>query len=296
MLKKYENALAVKEEFMLPAGRSCPGCGGGILTRIVLKALGRNVIMSSGSCGTNTTGMFPVGPMSTIPVPMAILGGGGGALSGMRMYLDLIGKEDAQVLGIIGDGDIADIGMGGYSAMWERGHKVIIVCIDNEGYSATGGQRSGTTELKAWTRITPEGKSTPPKYLPLIALAHDLPYVATCTVGYPEDLFEKVSKAAKKENQPAYIHCITPCPVDWHYDPKYTVELGRLIVQTGIWPLWEYERGKFEITETKRRPLEDYLKLQGRFSHVTEKDTEDIKSYINNLEERVKKFAQAYSA
>lgn len=297
MLKKYKKALGVQEEFMLPGGRSCPGCGGGILTRIVLKAVGRNMLLTSGSCGTNTTGLFPVGPMSTIPVPMGVLGGAGGALSGMREALNIKGKEDAQVVGVIGDGDMADIGHGGVSACFERGHKVIVICNDNEGYSATGGQRSGTTELKAWTRSTPEGKSRPPKYLPLIFLAHNIPYVATCTVGYPEDIFEKVSKATKKENQPAYIHCITPCPVDWHTQPKDTVEVGRLIVQTGIWPLWEYERGRFRITEVKkRRPVEDYLKLQGRFSHVTEDDVDEIKNYIADLEERIEKFAHAYSA
>lgn len=297
MLKKYEKIFAEKEELMLPGGRSCPGCGGGILTRTVFKAIGPNAILSSGSCGTNTTGLFPIGAMACYPLPVSLLGGCGGALSGIDCALRAKGKEDATVLGIVGDGDAADIGHGSLSGMFERGHKVIVIVADNEGYAATGGQRSGTTELKARTRSTPEGKSRPPKYLPLIFLAHNIPYVATCSIGYPEDIFEKVLKAKNKENQPAFIHCITPCPTNWYSDASKSVELGRLIVETGMWPLWEYERGTFRITEVKeKRPVEDYLKLQGRFSHVTEKDIEDIKQYITDLGERIRKFAVAYSA
>lgn len=296
MLKKYREIFKVKEELMLPGGRSCPGCGGGILTRTALKAIGRNALLTAGSCGTNTTGLFPTGAMSTLPVPTSILGGTGGALSGMREILDLQGKQDAQAVAIMGDGDAADIGHGALSACFERGHKVIVIVQDNEGYSATGGQRSGTTELKAWTRSTPEGKSRPPKYLPLIFLAHNIPYVATCSVGYPEDIFEKVRKATKKENQPAYIQCITPCPVDWHFEPRNCVKIARLVVQSGIWPLWEYERGKFSIKEVEKKPVEDYLKLQGRFSHLTPEDIKDIKKYISDLEEKIRKYAVVYSA
>lgn len=297
MLKKYEKMLSVQEELMLPGGRSCPGCGGGVLTRIALKAIGSDAILSAGSCGTNTTGLFPVGAMSTLPVPTGILGGSGGALSGLREALNIQGKEDAQVLGIIGDGDAADIGHGELSAMFERGHKVIVIVQDNQGYSATGGQRSGTTPLKAWTRSTPQGKSRPPKYLPFIFLAHEIPYVATCSIGYPEDIFEKVQKAAKKENQPAYIQCVTPCPVDWHFEPGKMAAVGRLVADTGLFPLWEYERGTFRMTgPQKNTPVEEYLKLQGRFSHLKPEDVDEVKAYISDLSERIKKFAAAYSA
>ena len=297
MLKKYEKILSVQDELMLPGGRSCPGCGGGILTRIAFKAIGRNALLTAGSCGTNTTGLFPVGAMSTLPVPTGILGGSGGALSGMRMALDILGKEDAQVVGIIGDGDAADIGHGMLSACFERGHKVIVIVQDNEGYSATGGQRSGTTELKAWTRSTPQGKSRPPKYLPLIFLAHRIPYVATCSVGYPEDIFDKVQKATKKENQPAYIQCITPCPVDWHFEPSKAATLGRLVVDTGIFPLWEFERGKFRYTVEvkKKKPVEEYLRLQGRFSHLKPQDVEEIRDYVADLEKTIQRFMTAYA-
>jgi pyruvate/2-oxoacid:ferredoxin oxidoreductase beta subunit len=296
MLKKYEDICGVQEEFMMPAGRSCAGCGGGILTRIAFKALGPNTVCSSGSCGTNTTGLFPVGAMSTFPVPTSVLGGSGAALSGLREALDVQGRQDAHVLGIIGDGDAADIGHGGLSACFERGHKVIVIVSDNQGYAATGGQRSGTTEFKAWTRSTPQGKSVPPKYLPLIFLAHNIPYVATASVAYPEDLFAKVQKAANRENQPAFIQCLIPCPVDWHFATHNMVEVARLASQSGLWPLWEYERGKFDRMELDPKPVEDYFELQGRFKHLTEGDTEEVYAYIDDLDQRLNQFMTAYAA
>ena len=297
MKKKYKEIFEIKEEWMLPVGRSCIGCGGGILTRIVLKAVGGNVLFTAGSCGTNTTGHIPIGPMCTIPVPVSQLGVPGAALAGMEVAAAVKGLKDTQILGIVGDGDAGDIGFGTISGLFERGHKVICIVIDNQGYSATGGQRSGTTELKAWTRSTPEGKSRPPKYMPLIMLAHDAPYVATCSVGYPEDIFKKVRKAMKRENQPAYIHCFTPCPTSWKNEPSMTVEVSRRAVTCGVWPLWEYERGTFRrnLVPKHQTPVEDYLGLQGRFKHVTEEDIGDIQDYIKELNEKIDRLVYAYS-
>ena len=297
MLKKYKELFDIQEEYMLPGGRSCIGCAGGILTRIAFKAVGPKTILSSGSCGTNTTGMFPIGAMSTFPVPVSILGAPGAALAGAEISARVTGNEDATVLGIIGDGDCSDIGFGSVSACFERGHKVIFIVQDNQGYAATGGQRSGTTPLKAWTRSTPEGKARPPKYLPLIMVAHDAPYVATCSVAYPEDIFAKVKKATNKENQPAYIHCITPCPTNWKNHPSMSVEVARQAVTCGMWPLWEYERGVFRrsVVPKKPTPLEDYLKLQRRFEHVRKEDIEEMQAYVNDLNERIDRFAYAYS-
>jgi len=297
MLKKYDEVFQVKEEPMNPGGRSCLGCGGGIVTRMVLKAVGPNAVTTVGSCGTNTTNHFPVGQMSTIPIPIGILGAPGAALSGLEVAARVKGNEDAIVVGMLGDGDASDIGFGNLSACFERGHKVIVVVVDNQGYSATGGQRSGTTGLKAWTRSTPKGKSRPPKYLPFIMLAHGAPYVATCSVGYPEDLFERVKKATKRENQPAFIQCINPCPMSWKTHPSMTVEVCKRAVTSGIWPLWEYERGTFRrtIVPKKLTPVEDYLSLQGRFNHLTGDDIEEIKAYIKDLNETVDKYAEVYS-
>ena len=297
MLKKYQEVFQVKDELMLPCGRSCIGCGGGIMTRMALKAVGRNAVIGNGSCGTNLTGMYPIGAMCTLPVPVPLLGVPGAVASGAEIALRVKGKEDSTVMAICGDGEAADIGHGNVSACFERGHKVIILVADNQGYAATGGQRSGTTPLKAWTRSTPEGKSRPSKYLPLIFLAHDIPYVATCSVGYPEDIYQKVKKATKKENQPAYIQCLNPCPTNWKNEASMTVEVARQAVTCGIWPLWEFERGMFRRTHRpeKLTPVEDYLRLQDRFRHVTDGDIEEIEAYIRDLNEKIDKLALAYS-
>jgi len=297
MIPKYREIFAVKEEYMLPGGRSCPGCGGGILTRTILKAIGPNVIASTGSCGTNTTSIFPIGPMGRVPVPVSILGGAGGVLSGIEQALRVKGKGDAIVLGMVGDGDAADIGFGGLSALFERGHKVIIICMDNQAYAATGGQRSGTTPLKARTRSTPHGKQAYPKELPFIFLAHNIPYAATASAAYPEDLFRKVVKAKDRENQPAYIHALMPCPTSWGTRPADTVQVSRLAVQTGLWPLWECERGVFKCTVrvAERKPVGQYLRLQRRFEGVTEDDIAEVQQYAEAIEKKLQKYEQFYS-
>ena len=129
--------------------------------------------------------------------------------------------------------------------------------------------------------------------MPLIMLAHDAPYVATCSVAYPEDIYRKVKKATKKENQPAYIHCITPCPTNWKNEPSMSVEVARQAVTCGIWPIWEYERGTFRRTVKPRKmtPVEDYLSLQGRFKQVTPEDIEEIKAYALDLNDKIDKYA-----
>jgi pyruvate/2-oxoacid:ferredoxin oxidoreductase beta subunit len=128
-------------------------------------------------------------------------------------------------------------------------------------------------------------------------LAHNAPYVATCSVAYPEDIFAKVKKATNKENQPAYIHCITPCPTNWKNLPSMSVEVARQAVTCGMWPLWEYERGTFRRTVIPKRKtaLKDYIDLQGRFRHVTEKDVDELQAYVDDLNEKIDRFAYVYS-
>jgi len=296
MLKKYEDIS--KEENMFPGGRSCPGCGGGVLTRLFLKAAGNNYVLPApGSCGTNTTGMFPIGPMAKTGVAVTMLGAIGAAASGTRVALDTIGKEDAQVLGVVGDGDTGDIGFGNVSAMVERGHKVCFVVVDNQGYAATGGQRSGLTPLKAWTRTTQSGKSRAPKILPFIFMAHNIPYTASASVAYPEDLYAKIKKALDKKNQPSIIQCLCPCIVNWKIEPKRMVEVARLAVETGVYPLYEYERGSFRRTVfiKERKPIQEYLKLQGRYAHVTGQDIKELEEYRNWLDRQIEGYLRFYS-
>jgi len=299
MIEKYKELFECKEEFLLPSGRACPGCGGGIMTRLWTKATGgKNVVFGGiGSCGTSTTGMFPIGNMTRIPAIAALLGSNGPTLSGMREALNIRGMQDATVMALDGDGGAADIGFGAYSAMVERGHKVAVCVNDNEGYSATGGQRSGLTSLKAWTRTTHKGKDRPPKHLPFLLMAQDIPYTATANIGYPDDMYRKMKKALDQKNQPSLIQVLCPCIPNWKYEPRKVVEVSRLATETGMYPLYEYEKGSFRRTVfiKKKKPLQEYLKLQGRFDHVTEEDIKEMQAYIDALDRKIDGYIRMYS-
>jgi pyruvate ferredoxin oxidoreductase beta subunit len=166
--------------------------------------------------------------------------------------------------------------------MIERGHNCLYICYDNEAYMNTGIQRSGATPYGAWTTTTPvgrvkRGEDRPKKDIPAIVAAHGAPYVATASVGYLNDYIKKVKKAASIRG-PTYIHVNCPCPPGWRFSSEKTIEVARLAVQTGMWVLYEIEEGEFRLTvkPSKRKPVAEYLKLQGRFRHLTEEDIAEI--------------------
>jgi len=186
------------------------------------------------------------------------------------------GKE-TNVIIIGGDGSTFDIGMRSNSGMFERGHKVLYVCYDSEAYMNTGVQRSGATPFCAQTTTTPPGSKSqgnprPKKDMPAIALAHKVPYVATASVAYPVDLRRKVKKALQVKG-PSYIQVNAPCITGWTFEAGTMIELARLAVETGLWPLTEYENGELTGVKKVRRPkpTQEYLKLQGRYKHLFKK-------------------------
>jgi pyruvate/2-oxoacid:ferredoxin oxidoreductase beta subunit len=179
-----------------------------------------------------------------------------------------------KVVSIAGDGGTYDIGLQSLSGMLERGDKVTHICISNECYSNTGIQRSGATPLGAWTTTTPtgkkiSGKQQPAKNIMEIVAAHRVPYAATASVAYPEDMQAKFKKAI--ENQPSFLLIQTPCPPAWKMDTSASVKAAKLAVQTGMWALYEVENGrlKFTVKPQKRLHVKDYLEMQGRFRHLT---------------------------
>jgi pyruvate ferredoxin oxidoreductase beta subunit len=185
--------------------------------------------------------------------------------------------QDTNLLVIGGDGSTFDIGMGSNSGMFERGHKITYVCYDNEAYMNTGVQRSGSTPFCVHTTTTPTGVRSlgnprPKKDMPAIALAHKVPYVATASVAYPVDLRKKVKKSLEV-NGPSYIQVNAPCITGWTFEAGTTVEIARLAVETGLWPLLEWVDGKLTDVKKIRRPklVEEYLKIQGRYKHLFKK-------------------------
>ena len=194
-----------------------------------------------------------------------------------------------------GDGGTADIGLQALSGAMERGHDMIYICYDNEAYMNTGIQRSSATPYGAMTTTSPPGKKsigqvTWKKNLPEIMVAHGIPYVATACSSFLFDLEEKVKKAMKIKG-PSYIHVLSVCPTGWRIPIEKAITYGRLAVDTNFFPLYEVENGVYRITyePSKVLPVSEYLKGQGRFRHLTEKDIEEIQKRVDREFELLKK-------
>ncbi len=277
----YAVRLLPKEEAIAPGHRACQGCAEVLAVRLVGKALGRNTVIA---CATGCMEIIS-SPLPTtswkVPWIHVAFENAAAVASGVEAGLKVlmrkgrIPKKKINVLAMAGDGGTADIGLQALSGALERGHNMIYVCYDNEAYMNTGIQRSSSTPFGAATTTSPAGKVKPgqvtwKKNMPEIAVAHNIPYVATACPSYPFDLMKKVKKAAKAEG-PAYVHILSVCPTGWRLAPDLAIRAGRLAVESGIFPLYEVENGKYKITYEvpERRPIEDYLKIQGRFRHLT---------------------------
>lgn len=260
---------------------TCAGCGLELVIRTVLNVLGKNtVIVIPPGCAALFSGL---GNETALRIPgfQGNLANTAAYAAGIRAGFDVQSRDDVTVLALAGDGATVDIGLQALSGMFERGERVLYVCYDNEAYMNTGLQGSGSTPLKAITTTTPAGKESPRKDMLAIAAAHRIPYAASASVGYINDLTKKVEKARRVAG-PSYIHVHTPCPTGWFYDPAKTIEIARAAVQTGAWPLYEIENGQRRITVrvAKLKPVRDYLRLQGRFRHLTDGDVREIQKQV----------------
>jgi len=285
------------EEFIYPGTRACAGCSMALIYRIALKALGpKTIITVPASCLTVLHGMqgFCTTKVSVLHTPFATTGA---SASGIVASLEDKGlAEDVNVVAFAGDGGTVDIGIQSLSGAVERGTNFIYACYDNEAYMNTGVQRSGSTPPGAYSTTTPNGKTGYKKNMPKILEAHGIPYVATAISSYPLDLYEKFKNAMKIKG-PKYIHILAPCPPGWGYNPKDSIEIGRLAVQTGFWPLYEVIEGKFVLSKDsskfldskKRKPIIEYLNTQKRFKNISDEDIEIHKSYIENQWKQIQK-------
>ncbi len=273
-----------------PGHTACAGCGQSMAARLVLDAAGPNTII------VNNTGCLEVFstkyPESCWEVPFihSLFENAAAVASGVESAIKYLGKADSiNVIAQGGDGGTADIGLQALSGMLERGHNILYVCYDNEAYMNTGVQRSGLTPFETNTTTSPTGKGSvgntrPKKPMPEIANAHGIPYVATASSGFGQDLQRKVKKALSIKG-PKYIQVHAPCPLGWRYETKFTIAVAKLAVETGLYPLVEYENGvianRRQITP---KPVEEYLKVQGRFKHLLNlpeeiKKIQDIADY-----------------
>ena len=292
-LNVYASRLIEKEEYFAPGHRSCQGCAEALAVRLVAKAMGNNVVVCSAT-GCMEIVSSPL-PFTNWRVPWLHVAfeNTGATLSGVEAgFRALIRKgrleeKGTVFMGMGGDGGTSDIGIQALSGAFERGHDFVYVCYDNEAYMNTGIQRSSSTPFGAATTTSPAGKANPmgqitwKKNMPEIAVAHNIPYVATACSSYPIDLIEKVKKAAAKKG-PAYVHILSVCPTGWRLPPDRAIWIGRLAVETGVFPLYEVEDGKYKITYAadELRPVEEYLKPQGRFRHLTPEMIQTIQKRV----------------
>lgn len=253
---------------------ACSGCGQSMAVRLVLEASGKNTMVA------NNTGCLEVFstkyPESAFEVPFvhSLFENCAAVASGVEAGLKHLGiKDGINVIAEAGDGGTADIGLQALSGMLERGHDILYVCYDNEAYMNTGIQRSGLTPFKAFTTTSPRGSvqsgnMRPKKPMPEICNAHGIPYVATASVAFPADIQRKVKKAHAIKG-PKYIQIHVPCPLGWAHPSNLTTEIAKLAVDTGLYPLIEYENGVLTaVRKITPKPVEEYLKGQGRFKHL----------------------------
>jgi pyruvate ferredoxin oxidoreductase beta subunit len=284
----FSARLVEKGEYFTSGHRSCQGCAEALAVRLVMKALGRNTIVAMATgCMEIVSSPLPTTAWEVPWIHVAFENASAvasGCESGMKAMMRK-GKMPPKKINFVamgGDGATADIGMGQLSGALERGHDMIYVCYDNEAYMNTGIQRSSSTPWGASTTTSPAGKiskgqHTQKKDLPKIAIAHNIPYVATACPSFPFDLMEKVKKAAAIEG-PAYLHILSVCPTGWRIPGEEAIKYGRLAVNTCVFPLYEYEDGKYRLNyrPSPILPVREYIEGQGRFRHLTPEDIEAI--------------------
>jgi len=259
--------------------RACQGCGEALGARYALdaamRATNRQLI------AVNATGCLEVFstpyPETSWQIPWihSLFGNAPAVATGIAAGLRAKGRTDVRVVGQGGDGGTVDIGFACLSGMFERNDDVLFICYDNEAYMNTGVQRSGATPPAARTATTPAAGPEPGnafgqgKNAPLIAMAHQIPYVATATVAGLRDLEDKVRRAMEFRGA-RYLHILVPCPLGWGSASCDTIRIARLAEQTGLFPVFEAEDGEVTAVSPIRRkaPVEDYLRLQSRYAHL----------------------------
>ena len=276
------NAKTLNEDEFFYGHKACAGCGGSLAVRIALKVLGEKAVaVLPAGCMSAVGFNYPQLCFSNNAI-ISTFAGTASMMTGVLAGLKARGIEDAVVVGFEGDGGTADIGIQALSGAIDRNDNVIYICYDNEAYMNTGIQKSSLTPFGARTTTTPAGKNIrgnlrPKKNLFEIIAAHDIPYAATASVGFLPDFMNKVEKATKIQGT-KFIHVIAPCPTGWGVKTDETVEVAKEIVESGLWYLAEYEDGKFHLSYRPKEfsSVEDYLRRQSRFRHLTNEDIEEI--------------------
>jgi pyruvate ferredoxin oxidoreductase beta subunit len=294
------------EEYFVSGHRTCQGCESALIMRYIAKAAGpRSIVLGSTGCMYVANTSYYTTPW-VVPWMHTQLGSAGSAATGTAAGLKALmrkGKlkdERINVIAFCGDGGGADMGLGAISAaLTHTDYSFLVILYDNESYANTDIQLSGQTPWGAVTTFSPAGKAKRimhkrwKKNVPgMLAAGHpESKYIASACASYGIDFMNKTRKALELGG-PTFLHTLDPCPKGWHYDPQFSHELGKLAVETGIWPLFECENGVLRLNGTtksiaegrfKRKPVREYLSRQGRFAHFTEEDYAFFQQKIDHI-------------
>ena len=289
--------LSTIPERLTGGHRLCAGCGASIAVRQILLGTKNPVVVGCATgCLEVATTIYPYTAWK-VPFIHNAFENVAATISGVETAYRAFKKkgkikEDIKFIAFGGDGGTYDIGIQSLSGALERGHNMVYVCYDNEAYMNTGIQRSGATPYGASTTTAPAGKVKHGKEqfrkdLTAIAAAHHIPYVAQATISNWNDLVKKAEKAFSTEG-PCFLNVLCPCPRGWRFPNEKTIEIAKLAVDTGFWPLYEVEGGKWRFTykPKQRKPIIEWIKSQGRYAHLLKEENKPI---IENIQKEIDK-------
>lgn len=286
--------LTHREDRLEGGHRLCAGCGASIAVRQVLLGAGEEpvVVGCATGCLEVSTTIYPYSSWKTPFIhnafenSAATVSGVEAAFKGLKAAGKIPADKRIKFVAFGGDGGTYDIGLQSLSGAMERGHDMVYVCYDNGAYMNTGIQRSSATPKGAWATTAQigsaqQGKQQRRKDLTQIMAAHGIPYVAQASISHWKDLTAKAEKAFAVEG-PAFLNVFAPCPRGWRIPYNKTVEIAKAAVQTGFWPLYEVEDGVFRQTVKvhNKKPIEEFLKPQGRFKHLFKPENAELLAEI----------------
>jgi pyruvate/2-oxoacid:ferredoxin oxidoreductase beta subunit len=278
-MQPLSDPCAPCNDMMRSGHAACPGCGQAISMRLVLRAIGaKAIVVTVPSCVSVIAGPFPYA-VANVPYYHAAFEVAAASAAGISNALKIQGKQDIPILAFAGDGGTFDIGLQSLSGAADRNEDFIYVCYDNEGYMNTGIQVSSATPTHAWTGTTPTGNTRRKKQIMEIMAAHRIPYAATASIGFPEDLMQKIKKARDIRGT-RFIHLLSPCNTGWKIPENMAPKVSTLAVETNIFPLYEITDGlHYQINYmSKGLPVEEYLSVQGRYAHLTPEQIKSIQT------------------
>jgi phenylglyoxylate dehydrogenase beta subunit len=285
------NEYGDKEDMFCRGLSACHGCNSELLMRHTMRMVGPEVVVAAPpGC---VPGMGAVGyngqTGSKFPVFHSLLTNTATMLAGVKMQYNRVGR-DVLAMAIAGDGGTSDAGFQSVSGAAERNDPILFICVDNEGYMNTGMQSSGVTPYGSWTSTTPvggqmQGKRTEAKNLPIIMTMHNCSYVATASTAFLDDYYAKLEKAIEvAKTGMAYLHVHAPCPTGWRFPSGMTTEVCRMQVRTNFISLWEYDPAfglRFTHPVDRPEPVADYLKLIGKYRHLSEEQVSHIQHTVD---------------